>query len=150
MALIAVGERAPEIPGLSFDDGPTALWFFKVTCPICTMAGPVAETMSQAFPGVVAGVGQDPPEDLAAFASSVGTTFPAASDAPPYPASDAYGVQTVPSLVLVGSDGVVVDSVESWDRDGYNRVAEELSRLTGSESSPVSVEGDGLPPFRPG
>ncbi len=40
--------------------------------------------------------------------------------------------------------------VESWDRDGWNRVAAKAGELTGEAAEAVSWEGDGLPPFRPG
>jgi len=40
--------------------------------------------------------------------------------------------------------------VESWDRDGYNRIAKRLAQATGSPAGAVSDPGDGLPSFRPG
>jgi peroxiredoxin len=149
MALIAAGTDARPIPGVDLDDGPRLLWFYKVTCPVCQLAAPVAERLAQAFPGRVVGVGQDPEERLRAFAAEYGTTFETVSDSPPYPASRAYGLETVPTLVLV-EDGHVHDVVESWDRDGYNRVAATLAHLTGSDPVTISEPGDGLPAFRPG
>ena len=71
------------------------------------------------------------------------------ADLPPYAVSESYGVRTVPTVFLV-DDGAVIDTVEGWDREGYNRVAERLAELTGTEYRPVSEAGDGLPPFRPG
>ena len=40
MSPLAVGDVAPEIPGVSFDAGPSVLFFYKVTCPTCQMAAP--------------------------------------------------------------------------------------------------------------
>src|ERR671935_197644 len=108
MALIAAGAEAPSVSGLEPEGGPRALWFFKVTCPVCQMAAPVAERLAAAFPGRVVGVGQDPDEKLRAFAKQFGTTFEVVSDPPPYAASDGYGLDTVPTLVLV-QDGRVAD-----------------------------------------
>ena len=116
---------------------------------MCQLAAPVAQRLSEAFPGRVVGVGQDPEEKLGEFAHEYGVTFNAFSDAPPYPASEAYGLETVPTLVLV-HEGRVSDVVESWDRDGYNRIAATLAGLSGSSASTVSDPSDGLPPFRPG
>ena|SRR5919204_2919442 len=149
MALIAAGAEAPSVSGLEPEGGPRALWFFKVTCPVCQMAAPVAERLAAAFPGRVVGVGQDPDEKLRAFAKRFGTTFEVVSDPPPYAASDGYGLDTVPTLVLV-QDGRVADVVESWDRDGYNRIADRLAELRGTPGAAVSDPGDGLPSFRPG
>ncbi len=50
----------------------------------------------------------------------------------------------MPSLVLVDDDGTIRDAVESWDREGWNSLAEAAG------VPPVSDENDGLPPFRPG
>ena len=66
------------------------------------------------------------------------------SETAPYPASDAFGIDTVPTLFRVDEDGTVRDTVVSWDRDGWNRFAEAAG------GAAVSEEGDGLPPFRPG
>ena len=83
------------------------------------------------------------------FARTFGVTFASIPDAPPYPVSSTYGVRTVPTLFLVDG-GTVLDVVESWDRDGYNRVSHGLAELIGADASTVSTPDDGLPPFRPG
>jgi hypothetical protein len=126
-----------------------ALFFYKVTCPTCQMAAPVAQRLATAHPERVVGVAQDPPERVDAFATEYGTSFPWVTDTDPYELSDAYGVRTVPTLFVVENDAVA-DVVESWDRDGWNRVSAYLSSAIGSRSEPVSTPGDGLPPFRPG
>ena len=148
--LIAPGTKAPDVPGVALGETPRALWFFKVTCPVCQMTAPVAERLAGLFPGTVAGVGQDPQPALSSFAQEYGTTFETVTDAPPFLASNAYGIEVVPTLVLVGRDGDVADVVESWDREGYKRVAAALSDLTGVPYTAPSEESDGLPPFRPG
>lgn len=150
MALIEVGATAPPVPGVAFGEGPVALWFYKVTCPVCQMAAPVFDRLADAFPGRVAAVGQDPPGALEAFGREWGVGVEPRSDLPPYEVSEAYGLEAVPSLVLVGEDGSVLESVQSWDREGYNRVAARLSELTGAEPVAVSEPNDGLPEFRPG
>jgi len=146
---IAPGTRAPEIPGTERVTGPSVVMFYKVTCPTCQVAAPVAERFAVSFPGRFLGVGQDPREKLDQFAEDLGTSFASVPDEPPYEASNAYGVRTVPTLFVL-DDGDVVDVVESWDRDGWNRAAARLADLTGQAAEEVSSEGDGLPPFRPG
>jgi len=113
------------------------------------MAAPVAERLAAAHPGQVVGVGQDPEDRLGAFGASLGATFEMVSDAPAYPASARYGVEVVPTLVMVDG-GRVTDVVESWDRDGYNRVEAGLAEGAGKVPAGVSEPGDGLPSFRPG
>ena len=101
------------------------------------------ERLHAAIPERFVAVGQDPPERLAEFADHFSTSFTAIPDVAPYPVSDAWGLRTVPTLFVL-EDGRVSDVVESWDREGWNRAA------IGLTGSPVSDEGDGLPPFRPG
>lgn len=146
---LQTGARAPEIPGAELSSGPKTLLFYKVTCPTCQIAAPVAERLFGMFPDRFVAVVQDPPERVEAFAEEYDTTFQSVTDAPPYELSDAFGIEVVPTLFLV-EDGMVTDVVESWDRDGWNRVASGLAGAVGQSIGPVSEEGDGLPVFRPG
>jgi hypothetical protein len=121
-----------------------------VSCPVCHQSAPVAERFEQAYPGRISGVGQDPPERLRDFATEWGVTFPSVPEQPPYPVSNAYGIRVVPTLFLVAPDGEILETVESWDREGYNAVSRRLSDLIGATFEVVSTPGDALPPFRPG
>src|SRR2546423_15553916 len=105
---IGAGARAAEIGGVSFDEGAHLVAFYQVTCPVCQMAAPVLNAIAAAVPGRVVGVGQDPPAALATFAADHGMgSVLAVEDPPPYVASDAYGIASVPTLFLI--DGGVVD-----------------------------------------
>jgi thiol-disulfide isomerase/thioredoxin len=150
VGVIAIGEEAPAIPGLAFEPGPTALVFYKVTCPVCQMAAPKVAALEDAYPGHVVGLGQDPEDQLASFDAAYGFGAPSFADLAPYEVSNAYRIEAVPTLILVGRDGVVRDVVQSWDREGYNRVARELAEGTGLPLAEPSDSEDGLPAFRPG
>jgi thiol-disulfide isomerase/thioredoxin len=147
--VIGLGEAAPSIEGATFD-GPHALVFYKVTCPTCRMAAPMFERLDAAYAGRIRGIGQDPAQVLARFAVETGMTFPSTPDLAPYVASDAYGIEHVPTVVVVDGEGRVADVVESWDRDGVNRASATLAELLGTEPSVISEPGDGFPDFRPG
>ena len=88
---IQVGSVAPPVDGVAIR-GPHALVFYKVTCSVTQMAGPPISRLGDAYPGAVAGVGQDPPDALAAFADTYAWRFPQVPDLAPYTASDAYGI----------------------------------------------------------
>ena len=150
MAPLQPGSAAPAIDGVDLKDGPTALFFYKVSCPVCRMSAPQVARFQAAYPGRIVGVGEDPAAALGSFSHEHGVTFPSVSDAPPYPASDAYGIEAVPTLFVVDGTARIVETVESWDRAGYNRASRTLADLTGLPYLEVSNEGDGLPPFRPG
>ncbi|MBI3649222.1 MAG: thioredoxin family protein [Actinobacteria bacterium] len=145
---IAVGSPAPPVRGVPA--GPHALVFYKVTCPTCQMAAPALDRFERAYPGRIAAVGQDPAGELAEFAAAYAMSISAIPDQPPYPISDAYGIATVPTVVVVGVDGTVADVVEAWDRQGVNRASAVLAGLLGTDPAAISEPGDGLPEFRPG
>ena len=65
----------------------------------------------------------------AAFADTYAWRFPQVPDLAPYLASDAYGIVSAPTVVVVDGDGRVADVVESWDRDGINRASSNLAAL---------------------
>lgn len=150
MSPLQVGDPAPDVPGVRSGDGPVGLFFYKVTCPTCQLAAPPMAGFERAFPGRVFGIGQDPEIDLERFAEEYGMGIASIEDPPPYSVSDAYAVESVPTLYLVGGDGSVLEAVGAWDREGFNRVAATLAKLTGAEPVLVSTPDDGRPPFKPG
>jgi thiol-disulfide isomerase/thioredoxin len=143
------GAAAPQVADSDLSSGPKAIFFYKITCPTCQLAAPVAERLYGTFRKHFAAVVQDPPERVAEFEAEYGTTFDSVTDGPPYPLSEAYGIEVVPTLFLV-EDGVVTDVAESWDRDGWNRLGSRLAGALGQSIPLLSEEGDGLPTFRPG
>ena len=146
---IAIGTDAPRVPGAT-QTGSHALLFYKVTCPTCQMAAAPIDGFERAYPGRIVGIGQDPEDALERFSTTYGMTFGSHPDLPPYDASNAYGIEHVPTLVVVDAEGRVADVVESWDRDGLNRASGTLASLLGAEPVTISDPSDGLPAFRPG
>jgi thiol-disulfide isomerase/thioredoxin len=146
--VISVGSRAPDVPGAP--EGPHAILFYKVTCPTCQVAAPAFQRLAEAYRGAVAGLGQDPRDRLEGFSREFGMPLPSEPDLAPYPVSEAYGIEHVPTLVVVDAGGQIADVVESWDREGVNRASAALAGLLGTDPVVVSEAGDGLPEFRPG
>jgi hypothetical protein len=126
------------------------LFFYKVTCPTCQLSAPKMRAFEEAYPGRVIGIGQDPEPTLARFAQEYTMGIGSIEDAPPYPVSDAYAIESVPTLYLVGTDGLIVGSVGAWDRDGFNGVSARLADLISSQPALISSPDDGLPDFKPG
>lgn len=121
---------------------PVALAFFKTTCPVCQLAFPVFAKLAESAP--VVAVSQDGPRSARPWLAEQGFEAETLDDSEDYEVSEAYGIRTVPTLVVIDPDGTVGRVVEGWDRDGVNAVAADLG------TSPVSTPGDGLPAFRPG
>lgn len=99
-------------------DGPILLAFFKISCPVCQLTLPFLERIHAPGALNVFGVSQNGEEDTREFARRYGLTFPMLLDpeAGRYPASNAYGVTTVPTLFLVERDGSVGRVVEGWQK----------------------------------
>lgn len=150
MPPLGVGEPAPPIPGVAFGDGPVGLFFFKVTCPTCQLAAPKMSAFERAYPGRVVGIGQDPQDVLDEFGEVHGMGVRSLEDRPPYDVSNAYGIVSVPTLLVVGENGRVIESVGAWDREGFNRASERVAAALGADPVAISIEGDGLPSFKPG
>jgi peroxiredoxin len=150
VSALQAASKAPAIPGVDFGTRPLAVFFYKVTCPVCQMAAPKVQGFEAGYPGRIVGIGQDPQEKLAAFGNQFGITFRSLVDAPPYDVSNAYGIEVVPTTFLVDAEGTILDTVESWDREGLNRISGRLAEMTGAGYAEISSPSDGLPIFRPG
>lgn len=148
MEPLRAGVAAPGLPGMDLGD-PAAIVFYKVTCPTCQMAAGPMDRLGRSAGERFAAVVQDPAERASAFAREYGVSFGSIPDEEPYELSSAWGVRVVPTL-FVTAEGGVLDVVESWDREGWERAAARLGELLGIPIPAPSEEGDGLPPFRPG
>ena len=160
---LAAGAEAPEFKLLDATGtprrlgdftatGPTLLAFFKTSCPTCRLAFPVIGELARRYGDAapVVAVTQSTLATTLPWLEEVGFAGPVLDDERRrFEVSAAYGIRSVPTLVLVDGGRVVATS-EGWDRDRMNRWAAELGALTGRDTSPVSVEGDGRPLFKPG
>ena len=151
--LLAPGDRAPTFilddaatrqqVTNPWADGDTVVAFFKVTCPVCQLVAPKLQALAEAGARVTA-IGQDPAPALIAYAQRHGQQVPTVTEPPPYRVSNAYGITAVPTVFLVGQDGIVKETVAGWDRAKWNHLAATVG------APPLSADGDGLPLYRPG
>ncbi len=127
---------APVSLGELIARGPALLVFVSEECPTSALTlrrlAPVAPALLKA--GVeVAAVFADPLEVAARTARRAG--FPAAvlSEPPPYEVSSAYGLQTVPTAVLVDRGGAQLGRVVGWDAEGLQAL---LAEAVGGDRAP--------------
>ena len=125
-------------------EGTTVLSFFKVSCPVCKMVAPMLTRMAEAGVRVFA-VGQDPPEAITKFIATDGQRVPTLAEASPYKVSESYGLEAVPTIFLIGTDGAIQQAIAGWNRETWNAMAAGAGM-----SEPLSTPDDGLRPFRPG
>lgn len=124
--LLKAGAKAPDFQLQRVDggqatlaeitkNGPALLAFFKVNCPVCQMAFPFLDRIHAAGGLPVYGVSQNGPEDTTSFNRHFGLKLPMLLDQETsgFPASNAYGISSVPTLFLV-EGGVISQVSEGW------------------------------------
>ncbi|MGI9119559.1 MAG: TlpA family protein disulfide reductase [Acidimicrobiales bacterium] len=139
--------------GTLTENGPALLAFFKASCPTCQLSFPVWGELARRYGHkvAVAGVALDSLEVARPWLDERGFDAPVLDDSDGFSVSGAYGLATVPTLVLVGSDGRVMAASEGWDRNRAKAWDAELAELCGQSSpGPLSTTSDGLPPHKPG
>jgi peroxiredoxin len=146
LRLLQAGATAPDfrIPSLDgaevwlFDliaNGEVLLAFFKITCPVCQLTFPYLERLHQGGSLRIFGISQDDAGDTIELNREFGVTFPTLLDPEDdFPASNGFGIATVPTLFLVQPDGKISRVMEGWQK-------KEMEWL-GAKA--------GVQPFRPG
>ena len=126
-----------------------ALFFFKADCPTCPLAAPAVEHLREAYPALeVVAVSQDNSAAARLWLARHGLGAAIAHDGEGYPASRAFGLLAVPTLVLIDDRGKIAAVQEGWSRAGYDELAQQAARLTGLPVVPIApAEG---PAFQPG
>jgi hypothetical protein len=102
-------------------DGPVLLVFVHSDCPTSTLALRHLATVSEAAARPVV-VAEESREQAARLARIAGARLTVLAEAAPYEVSDAYGVETVPTAVLVDETGAVRDEIVGWNRSDYERL----------------------------
>ena len=137
--LVATGAKAPQFRLATLDggtrsldqileSGPVLLAFFKISCPVCQMTAPYLERLSANSLLQIVGISQDEAGPTRGFLDRYGVTFPVLLDSGDerYPASNAYGISSVPSLFLLDRDGTVVRSLAGFSKRDFEDIGEQV------------------------
>jgi peroxiredoxin len=154
--LVAAGVQAPpfrlrglDTPARSLDDilarGPVLLAFYKIGCPVCQLTAPYLERLAANDTLQVVGISQDDADATRGFVERFGLTLPMLLDSAgeDYPASNAYGITSVPSLFLVEPDGRIARAFHGFSKRDF----EEIGARVGV--SPFGAE-DHVPEWKAG
>ena len=140
---------SPDGTAKSLEDilarGPALLAFFKVSCPVCQLSAPYLERLSKNNAIQVIGISQDDAGGTQGFAQRFGVTFPTLLDqsSEGYPASNAYGITSVPSLFLVEPGGAVEHAFSGFSKRDF----EHLGHRAGVA---IFGPGDNVPEWKAG
>jgi peroxiredoxin len=166
MTHIVAGHKAPgfflkSLDGTAYSlqklvqQGPAVVAFFKVSCPVCQFTFPFLERIYQRFGGdglTFLGISQDDARDTRDFAKEFGVTFPMALDEKQdgYPASNAYGLTNVPTILLIETDGTVNVSCMGFDKKDLQSIAAELAERKKIPPAALFRPNESVPDHKPG
>ena len=164
MTHIATGMRAPDFSLPGHDEkkhslssliagGPAVVAFFKVSCPVCQFTFPFLQRLYERFGGdttLFVGVSQDDAQATKRFSRQYGATFPMLLDEKGYPASNAYGLATVPTIFLIDTDGTVKVSSEGFVKNDLEAIARELADRRKIPLVPLFRPDEKVPAIKPG
>jgi peroxiredoxin len=124
---------------------PVVLAFYKASCPTCQLTFPYLQRIYSEFraePGsTIWGISQDEFVETREFVREYGIQFDVLIDEHPYAVSAAYGLEFVPAIFVVGTDGKIRISDYGFSKATLSEIAKPF-RLFAAD--------DGLPATRPG
>jgi len=134
---------------------PVLFAFFKVSCPTCQLAWPYLQKLNAIYGGHavhVAGVCQNDASSGKAFYAEFGKAgFDLLVDAgPSFAASNAFGVESVPHLVLVSPDGMVQRVTAGWSKKEIENLGRTLAAAHDLTARPVVPPDDPVRDFQAG
>ncbi|HEX5227806.1 MAG TPA: TlpA disulfide reductase family protein [Bryobacteraceae bacterium] len=134
-ALAAAGTQAPgfQLKGVDgsaqtlqeiLKRGPALVAFYKISCPVCQMTAPYLERLSANDSIQVIGVSQDDAAGTSGFMQRFGVTFQTLLDqgSEGYPASNAYGIASVPSMFLIEQDGTIARAIHGFSKRDFEEI----------------------------
>lgn len=158
--MLKAGKVAPDFTLPFFDGGVSNLYsagktavliFYKFSCPVCQFTFPflqkIYETYGDAFYFVA--IAQDPAEKTIPFRETFGITVPTLMDLQPYPVSNTYRIETVPSIFLVNEDHKIDTSFEGFDKKQLERLSDSLAHKSGLPRIAL-FQGLSVPELKPG
>jgi peroxiredoxin len=125
--------------------GPALFTFFKVSCPVCQFTLPFLERLKGKGGLQMYTISQDDAEATQEFNQEFGVSLPALLDEEEkgYPASNAYGIASVPTFFQVEPDGRI-----SYCWAGFSKA--DMEALGHHLGSAIFRPGEKVPDFKPG
>lgn len=133
--------------------GPVVVAFFKVSCPVCQFTLPYVQRLADRYAGdgvTFLAISQDDARDTKAFNEEYGVRIPTLLDTQGYPVSNAYGLTTVPTILLIGTDNKVLVSEMGFNKGDLETIADELAERRKLPPAPLFRPDESVPAHRPG
>lgn len=127
--------------------------FFHTECPTSELAWPYLERLGRMRTDrglQLVGVSQDGPKETASFLDRLGLSAEILYDPPPWKASAALRLSSVPVLVHVSPEGVIRQIVEGFQKEKLEELAARAGELSGGAGGSLFRPGENVPAIRPG
>ncbi|HEY4490723.1 MAG TPA: TlpA disulfide reductase family protein [Acidobacteriota bacterium] len=160
--MLKVNQTAPDftLPRFDGDDsafyqdaggGIAVLVFYKFSCPTCQYTMPFIQKIYDAYGDAFyfVAIAQDDAEKTAEFRKDYAISMPTLLDIPPYPASNKYKIDTVPSTFLVEPDRKIRYCGDGFVKQELLNLADVLAEKSGRPQIEV-FEGLHVPDFKAG
>lgn len=132
---------------MSWSEGPALIVIGHRDCATSRLALPFVDRLYQRRPAgaSVVAVLQDEPPAARELMADLGLTMPVLLEADPFPLAAELELRAAPTLLLVGTDGLIAKATEGFSRDDLEAFSVALG-IPGPLFSP----DDTAPPRRPG
>jgi peroxiredoxin len=131
-------------------EGPALLLFVSEECPTCglTLRRLLDPVRALTAAGVaVAAIFEDPLEVAARTARRAGFAGTVLAEPDPYDVSRAYGLESLPTTVLIDRDGAELGRAVGWDADAIGALIDQACEAVGASAPRLTSEP---PAFKPG
>jgi peroxiredoxin len=164
LTTINAGNYAPDFSLKSLDgtsyslqtllqSGAVLAAFFKVSCPVCQFTFPYLQRLYERYRGdgvTFLAISQDDARDTKQFNKQYGATFKTLLDGHGYPASNAYGLTSVPTIFLIETGGTVKISCMGFSKSDLEQIAKELAERRHMVAAPLFKPNESVPASKPG
>ena len=147
--LPVIGNGESHFYGAS--DKQAILVFYKYTCPTCQFALPFIQQIYDAYGDqfYFVAIAQDGPEPTKQFRKEYKITMPTLMDMAPYPVSQSYQLEAVPTIFTVGADHKILSAGEGFAKQELLNLADQLAEKTGRPQIELFTDPN-IPDFKPG
>jgi peroxiredoxin len=137
----------------ALENGTALVAFFKISCPVCQFTFPFLQRLADRYAasGVTfLAVSQDNLRHTSEFLQEYRVKFATLLDEPDYTVSNKYGLTSVPTIFLIGSDGKVLVRSEGFSKGDLETIAAALAKQRQLASAPLFGSDESVPALKPG
>jgi len=119
--------------------GPLFLIFYKYNCPTCQFTFPHLARIAKALgPEYFLAVAQDTPTEAADFKKKYQFNFEVVCDVHPFPISQRYKLDFVPTVFIIEPDLKISQIAEGFDKKAIENFSSRILAIKNARGQPIS------------